>query len=86
MFSFQGQPHAVTAGNFKPLGLDPLLTAWLEDSYTNLKSPVNVNATSVFDFVINGDARSAAAGRFRIVFKQGSGPLPVTYKNVKAYK
>ncbi|MCW3089311.1 MAG: type sorting protein, partial [Ferruginibacter sp.] len=71
---------------FVPTNLDPTLSAFLEDSYTGKKSPLSVIANTEFDFIVTGDANSAAANRFRIVFKPGSGPLPVTYKTVKAYQ
>ncbi|MCW3091317.1 MAG: type sorting protein [Ferruginibacter sp.] len=71
---------------FIPSRFDPLLTAWLEDSYTGIKTPLNISAKSLYDFVINGEARSAAINRFRIVFKKSGGPLPVTYKSIRAYQ
>jgi hypothetical protein len=70
---------------FEPTNLDPGVTAFLEDSYTKQSTPLNVLANSVYNFVINADAKSAVTNRFRIVFKQvGLGPLPVTFKTVKA--
>jgi hypothetical protein len=70
---------------FEPTNLDPGVTAFLEDSYTKQSTPVNVLANSTYNFVINADAKSAVTNRFRIVFKQvGLGPLPVTFKTVKA--
>ncbi|MEO6718763.1 MAG: Ig-like domain-containing protein [Ferruginibacter sp.] len=72
---------------FEPNGFDPLLTATLEDSYTGAKTPLSTQTRSVFDFAINGNAASAAANRFTIVFKQiAAGPLPVTFKSVRAYQ
>lgn len=46
------------------------LSAWLEDSYLRTSSPVNMNGDTWIDFTVNGDAASAAAGRFYIVFKK----------------
>jgi hypothetical protein len=72
---------------FDPENMDPGLTAFLEDSYTGTKTPVNTVATSVYDFVINGAAASAAANRFKIIFKQiNSIVLPVTYSRINAYQ
>ena len=72
---------------FVPTNMAGVLTAFLEDSYTNAKTIVSLNATSTFNFTINGDAASAAADRFRIVFTaSAAGPLPVTYKTIKAYQ
>ena len=72
---------------FEPLNLDPLLTVVLEDSYTNKKTALSINAKSVHDFVINSDPESGVADRFRIVFKQVvTAPLPVTYTRINAYQ
>ena len=66
---------------------NPLLSAFLEDNFTGKATPLNLASSNMYDFAITADAKSAAANRFRIVFKQVSaGPLPVTYKSVKAYK
>ncbi|MEP7142743.1 MAG: hypothetical protein ABI707_07725, partial [Ferruginibacter sp.] len=72
---------------FEPTNMDPLVTAFLEDNYTGIKTPVSIISVSTFDFAINGDAKSAATNRFRIVFKSSeAGPLPVTYSSIKAYQ
>jgi hypothetical protein len=72
---------------FDPTGLDPLLSVVLEDSYTGASTVLNPVAKSKYDFVINGNAASAASNRFRIVFKQiTTGALPVTFKSIKATK
>lgn len=72
---------------FVPENLSPVLTAFLEDSYTKINTPVSVSATSTFNFTINADTFSAAPDRFRIVFKTAvDGPLPVRYKCIKAYQ
>jgi len=66
---------------------NPLLSAFLEDSFTGKSTPLNLASGTMFDFSITSDAKSAVANRFRIVFKQvATGPLPVTYKSVKAFK
>jgi hypothetical protein len=69
---------------FDPKSLDPMLTAFLEDSYTGKKTPLSTATKSVYDFVINGDAASAVANRFRIVFKQI--PPPFSFKQINAYQ
>lgn len=69
----------------EPTNIEPTLAAFLEDSYTMLSTPINLLAASNFDFAITSDARSSAVNRFRIVFKQAAlGPLPVTFKTIKA--
>ncbi|MEO5892975.1 MAG: T9SS type A sorting domain-containing protein [Ferruginibacter sp.] len=72
---------------FVPKNMNPLLTAFLEDSYKGTKTPVSVTSATTFNFSVNGEAKSAVSDRFRIVFKAaGAGPLPVTYSNIKAYQ
>ena len=72
---------------FTPANIDPTLTAFLEDSYTKLNTPLNLGAVSTFDFAINADPKSAVSNRFKIVFKQlVMTTLPVTFKTVKAYQ
>jgi hypothetical protein len=70
---------------FEPTNMDPLLTAFLEDSFTGKSTPLNLQAKSVYDFDVSKDEKTAAADRFRIVFKQ-SVVLPVTFKTIKAYE
>ena len=72
---------------FEPTNMDPLLIGFLEDNYTGIKTPVSLTAPTSVNFIVNGDAKSAAVDRFRIVFKtSGAGPLPVTYSSIKAYQ
>lgn len=72
---------------FVPTNMAGILSAFLEDNYTKVKTIVSLATTSTFNFTINGDAASAAADRFRIVITaSGTGPLPVTYKTIKAYQ
>ncbi|MEO6732367.1 MAG: T9SS type A sorting domain-containing protein [Ferruginibacter sp.] len=72
---------------FIPSNFNPALTAYLEDSYTGKQVPLSMTATSNHDFTVTADIKSAAISRFRIVFKQvASGPLPVTYKSIRAYR
>lgn len=60
------------------------LSAFLQDSYQpGIKTPVNLNGSTVVDFVVNADAASAAANRFRIVF--AAAPSPIGFSTVKAY-
>ncbi|MBL0359429.1 MAG: autotransporter-associated beta strand repeat-containing protein [Chitinophagaceae bacterium] len=46
------------------------LAGYLEDSYLKTSTPVNMNGDTWVDFEVNGDAGSAAANRFYIVFKK----------------
>jgi hypothetical protein len=70
---------------FSPEQIDkPGLTAFLEDSYLNTRTPVNLTGTSEFDFNIVNIPGSYAANRFRIVFTPPV-VLPVTFSSIKAY-
>lgn len=64
----------------------PGILAFLEDSYLRTSTVINLSGITNVNFSVNGDAASAAADRFRIVFKQIAGVLPVTISNVRAYK
>ena len=64
---------------------DPSITHILEDSYTGLPIPLDANGITKVNFVINADAASKAANRFRVVFSKSS-PLPVTFSVIKAYR
>jgi hypothetical protein len=66
--------------------VQPGVTAWLQDSYLNSNTPVDLSgAVSNIDFSVNANAASAAQDRFRIVFSL-SGPLPISITSIKAYE
>ena len=56
---------------------------FIEDSYTNTKTPLNLNGTTEVSFTANGVAASKAPNRFHIVFKTMEA-MPVTVTSVKA--
>jgi len=62
---------------------DPALTAWLEDSYLQTSVPVDLYNKSAIEFTVDGNTASAAANRFRVVFKRST-VLPVTIVSVQA--
>lgn len=62
----------------------PGRTAFLEDNYSHNKTPINLNASTIVNFVVINNAGSYAPGRFMIVFEPGA-VLPVTFTSVKAY-
>jgi hypothetical protein len=65
----------------------PGLFAYLEDSYLNTSTPMNLNGVNTFDFAVNSDANSYRINRFRIVFKNPSlMPLPVKFVSFTANK
>jgi hypothetical protein len=70
---------------FIPYNFDPAISAFLEDKYLNSSTPLDMMGTTTVDFSVNSDAASAAANRFRIVFKTAR-PLPVSFTNVSVVK
>ncbi len=73
-YQFETEPAAIN---------DPSLTAWLEDSYLQTSTPVDLYNKTVFDFTVDANTASAVANRFRIVFKRST-VLPVTIVSVNA--
>jgi hypothetical protein len=67
--------------------LSPDLIGFLEDSYTNTRTPIHVNDTITYDFNVSAQfAASAARNRFRVVFsKLAFGPLPVKFSQVNSH-
>ncbi|MFM2358358.1 MAG: hypothetical protein RLY16_351 [Bacteroidota bacterium] len=63
---------------------NPLLTAWLEDSYLQTSTPLNSFQKQLYAFNVNGNTASASSNRFKIVFKQ-SNPLPLHSITATAY-
>ncbi len=74
------QPYRLefVTGNF-----DNTLTGFLEDTYLRISTPVSMNGTTTVDFAVTSNAASAAANRFRIVFRDVR-PLPVKFVTVTA--
>ncbi|MFM2359743.1 MAG: hypothetical protein RLY16_1736, partial [Bacteroidota bacterium] len=61
------------------------LNAFLLDKYTGSRTPVSLDGVTEYDFVINTDVLSAAADRFKIVFR-GMSVLPVKFTKIQAEK
>jgi hypothetical protein len=69
-----------------PRNIDaPGRTAWLVDKFLNTTSSISLTDTSSFDFVVNNNAASYAADRFKIVFKVNV-VLPVTITSISAVR
>jgi hypothetical protein len=64
----------------------PLITATLEDAYTRLSTPVNMQGLTRVSFSINADKASAAANRFRIVLKRVANSLATHFIDINAAK
>ncbi len=62
---------------------EPNLFGYLEDAYTKITTPVNLNGSTIVNFSIDAGAASINPDRFKIVFKQAT-VLPVTYSDVNA--
>ncbi|MEO6452650.1 MAG: DUF2341 domain-containing protein [Ginsengibacter sp.] len=69
------------AANFSYSGL----SAFLEDSYLNTSTSIDLQGTSTFNFDVINAPGSWNPNRFRIVFRQLN-VLPVTFNNIKAFK
>ena len=61
--------------------IDANVTAFLQDSYLKINTPLNINGTTSVNFSITSDAGSAAENRFAIVFGK---PLVVP-SNISIY-
>ncbi len=61
------------------------LSGFLEDSYLNTSTPINLNSTTTYDFTIANIPGSWNPSRFRIMFRPAT-VLPVTFSNVKAFE
>jgi hypothetical protein len=61
------------------------LTAFLEDSYFNTSTPIDLNGTTRLNFNVANIPGSWNPTRFRIVFKQLN-LLPITFSGVKAFE
>ncbi len=65
---------------------DPSLTAFVQDSYLNTETALDLAGTTSIAFTASSSIpASMATGRFRIVFR-ASGALPVTFTAVRAYR
>ncbi len=58
---------------------------FLEDTYLNQKTALQVDDTTRVNFSVTAEAASAAAGRFRIVFDPSS-VVPVMFTELRAYQ
>lgn len=60
------------------------LQGFLEDTYLNTFTALNLEGTTTYNFNIVNIPGSYASNRFRIVFKKIMAPLPVSFVSVKA--
>lgn len=70
----------ITAVNF----YHPELTAYFEDTYLHTRNQLDLSSNNPVNFAVDGNTASAAANRFRIVFKPVL-VLPVAFSSVDAY-
>jgi hypothetical protein len=71
---------------FVSQNFDPSMIAFLEDSYSHTKTPININGTTTYDFNVINEPASWNPARFRVVFKVAHGPLPAAFNSIKAYQ
>lgn len=68
-----------------PENFDDSVTAFIEDAYTNTKTPLSLSANTIIDFTISNDPASYVSNRFKIVFERLKPTvLPVTFSGIKA--
>lgn len=56
------------------------LSAFLEDTYLKIKTPVSIQGESMVDFDVTADAGSYATGRFRLIFRRSA-----VFTGIKAF-
>ncbi len=61
----------------------PNLTGFLEDNFLHTSTPVSLTSNTKVSFTVDANAGSAAANRFRLVFKQAV-VLPVNFISIAA--
>lgn len=64
---------------------DPGLTAWLEDSYREVATPVDLYQPANIEFSVDANPASSVSNRFRIVFKRAT-VLPATILSLTGYR
>lgn len=69
---------------FVPVNIESNTSAWLIDNFTGTKSEIQMSDTTYYDFTVNANAGSSAAGRFMVVF-EAQGALPVHFVRVAAH-
>ena len=77
----QGYELQFTGANFS----NPALQASLVDSFTGVKTPLDVNNTTVVPFTVTADPLSQNVNRFTVLFGP-AGPLPISFSSIKAYQ
>lgn len=82
-YKFTKQRQIKYQFQFIPSNLNTTLVPMLEDSYTKKVKPLSITDISTVNFVVDANAASQVATRFRIVFV-ATKILPVTYTSVKA--
>lgn len=69
---------------FVPVNIESNTSTWLIDNFTGTKSEIQMSDTTYYDFTVNANAGSSAAGRFMVVF-EAQGALPVNFIKVAAH-
>lgn len=61
------------------------MEAFLVDQFLNTRTPVSLTDSTFINITISSNAASAAADRFKVIFKPMA-PLPLTFTSIKATK
>ena len=70
---------------FAPKNMDVGLSAYVEDNFLETRQAISLQGSSFVNFTITSNAASAAADRFRVVFKN-TAVTPAVTTTVKAYQ
>jgi hypothetical protein len=86
-FDMSGTSARAYALRFMPVDMPPGMTAKLIDNFTGKEEMVSMgdSAKTTYKFSVTSDPASAAADRFRLVFKAGQ-ILPISLSSAKAYQ
>lgn len=69
---------------FTPTGFSAGTTAFLQDKFLGINTPINLTTLSTFNFTINSNPASSAMDRFRVVFN--TSVIPVMFVNLSAFQ
>lgn len=84
-FKMWGTQKKTYQFEFVANSFDPRLECTLEDHYLHTRTPIVFNDSTKIQFVVNNDAASSDAFRFRVIFSLRAGAaLPLTFTSLQA--
>jgi hypothetical protein len=70
---------------FRAVDFDDAYTAYLEDRFTNTRTPVNLKENTVTSFTITSEPASSAADRFYITFKKNKSNSTIQNNSITVF-